>query len=61
MNKTLLEKVPIQTLKKPTRKTAISNLNINNDAIILTILKNYDWLEHLGIKCRCGNIDIIKL
>ena len=38
--------------------TEASNLKLDNDAVILTILKNYDWLGNLGIKCRCGNFKI---
>ena len=54
----LHEKAPNQIPKTLNRSTEASNLKIDNDAIILTYLKNFDWLGHIGIKCRCGNFKI---
>ena len=54
----LHEKAPNQIPKTLNRSTEASNFKIDNDAIILTYLKNFDWLGHIGIKCRCGNFKI---
>ena len=54
----LHEKAPNQIPKILNRSTEASNFKIDNDAIILTYLKNFDLLGHLGIKCRCGNFKI---
>lgn len=51
----------IPELNETETKKEFSNLRIDSDAIILTLLNNYNWLAYLGFKCNCGKFKISSL
>jgi hypothetical protein len=48
--------IPLSPQNLPARNAA--KLPLENDAVILTLLKNYDWLGKSGIRCFSGNFKL---
>jgi hypothetical protein len=59
-NVRLHKKAPTQIPLSPQNHPAsiAAKLPLENDAVILTLLKNYDWLVKTGIRCLSGNFKL---